>query len=133
MKVLYVAVFLFTVHTLGVCGQQETYPDVQKKLQQLSRAMETLRGSSIPPPTTAQPTPVVQHHKCDCKVNWTSVPMTSIGSSNLTQNGTFIYNIPSVIPSSAKEVLVLADVRLGDTGLRDCVQYIKIYTRESQK
>lgn len=131
MKTLHIAVFLFlTVHTLGVWGQQQACLEVQLELKQLSEAIETLCGSSTPPP---QPAPVVVQ-QCDCSspVNWTSVPRTSIGSSNLRHTGTITYNIPSVIPNSAKEVLVLASVDVGGSG-PDRSHYVKIYTRQDQR
>ena len=65
-------------------------------------------------------------------VTWTSVPMTSIGSSELHHTGTLAYDIPAVIPSSAKEVLVLATVHAGNAGPNDCIHYIKIYTQYNQ-
>ena len=108
---------------LEVVRQQETCPDVQEKLRQLSRAIESLCGSSTPPPTTAQPAPVVQQCDCSPAVNWTSVPRTHIGFSNLQHTGTLAYSFPSVIPSSAKEVLVLVDVRIGTSGPANCTIY----------
>ena len=136
MKILHIAVFLFTIHMLGVWGQQQASPDVQKKLIQLSGAIETLRGSSTPPPppTTTQPSPPVVQQPCDCSptVNWTSVPMTSIGSSNLREPGTLVYNIPSVIPSNAKEVLVLVSIDVGTSG-PNLLHYVKIYTQQKQR
>ena len=133
MKILIIAIFLLTIHTLGVCGQQQACLDVQQKFKGLSEAIETLCGSATPPPTTTQPAPVVQQCDCSHAVNWTSVTMTSIGSSNLRQTGTVAYDIPSVIPSNAKEVLVLADVQIGTSGPLDRTHYIKIYTEENQR
>ena len=133
MKILHIAVFLLlTVHTLGVWGQQQACLEVQLELKQLSEAIETLCGSSTPPPAP-QPTPMVVQ-QCDCSppVNWTSVRRTSIGSSSLRHTGTLTYNIPSVIPNSAKEVLVLASVRVGHSS-PDHSHYVKIYTRQNQR
>ena len=60
--------------------------------------------------------------------NWTSVPMTSIGSSNLQHAATFSYNIPDVIPSTAREVLVHAGFYTGHSN-NGPLQYLKIYTQ----
>ena len=59
--------------------------------------------------------------------------MTSIGSSNLRHTGTLAYDIPSVIPSSAKEVLVLASAFTGGSGPNSRFHYVKIYTEQDQK
>ena len=59
---------------------------------------------------------------------WTSVPMTNIGSSELQHAGTLAYDIPAVIPNSAREILVLATVHAGNAGPNDRIHYIKIYT-----
>ena len=64
-------------------------------------------------------------------VTWTSVPMTEIGSFDLQHTGTLAYDIPSVIPDGAWEVLVLATAHAGCAGPNDCVHYIKIYTQEN--
>ena len=143
MWTLRVAVFLLTtiattLQAIDIVDDSSSQQDtacleVQLKLKGLSEAVEALCGSSTPPPTTARPTPVVVQ-QCDCNpaVNWTSVPMTSIGSSNARQSGTFAYDIPSVIPSSAKEVLVLASVEVGGSG-PDSSHTVKIYTKENQR
>ena len=44
---------------------------------------------------------------------------------------TLAYDIPSIIPSSAKEVLVLVSVRVGQSGPTNRVQCIEIYTEEN--
>ena len=131
MWTLQVAAFLLTVSTLQACDK-DTCTDVQQKLQALSEAVQTLCGSSTPAPTT-QPAPVVQQCDRSPAVNWTSVPMTSIGSTNLQQTGTLAYDIPSVIPTSAREVLVLASVYVGRSGPSDRAHYAKIYTEQDQK
>ena len=113
-----VAALLLTISTLQASTQANTCPDVQQKLQALLEAVQALCGSSTPSTTTTQPAPVVQQCDCSPEVTWTSVTMTSIGSSNLQQTGTIAYDIPSVIPSSAKEVLVLADVKLMEVDLQ---------------
>ena len=136
MGILFAAVFLLTIHALGVSGQQQqSCPDVQQKLQALSEAVQSLCELSTPLPSTAQPTPVVLQQQCDCSpaVNWTSVPRTTIGTSNLRQAGTLAYDIPSVIPSSAKEVLVLTVVFVSSSGPSGHTHYVKIYTEQNQK
>ena len=65
-------------------------------------------------------------------VTWTSVPITRIGYSDFEQAGTIEYDIPAVIPSSAKEVLVLAAVHVGNSGPNGCINYVKIYTQSEQ-
>jgi hypothetical protein len=44
---------------------------------------------------------------------WTSVPKTKIGTSNLQHASTVSFSIPSVIPSTAREVLIHAGVFSG--------------------
>jgi hypothetical protein len=46
---------------------------------------------------------------------WTSVPKTNIGNSNLQHASTVSFTIPSVIPSTAREVLIHAGVFSGYT------------------
>ena len=133
MKILHIAIFLLTIHTLGVWGQQQSCPDVQQKLQALSEAVQTLCGSSTPLPTTTQPAPVVQQCDCSPEVTWTSVTMTRIAYTQLRHTGILAYDIPSAIPNSAKEVLVLVSVRVGSSGPRDRTHYVKIYTEQDQK
>ena len=131
MWTLLIMIFLLTVRA----GQpEEACIDVQQKLQGLAEAVQTLCGSSTPPsPSTTQP-PQVQE-QCDCShaVTWTSVPMTSIAYSNLRHTGTLAYDIPNVIPSSAKEVLILVTVRSGTSGPPGSQHYIKIYTQQSSQ
>ena len=61
---------------------------------------------------------------------WISVPKTTIGTSNLRNTGTLTFNIPSVIPTTASEVLVLITAEWGYSG-PDAASYVKIYTQES--
>ena len=132
MWTLQVTIFFLIVSTLQACDQ-DNCTDVQQNLQALSEAIQTLCGSSTPaPPITAQPAPVVQQCDCSPAVNWTSVPLTSIGSTNLRQSGTLAYDIPSVIPSSAKEVLVLVSAQAGHSAPNDGY-FIKIYTQQNQR
>ena len=60
---------------------------------------------------------------------WTSVPLTHIGGTNLRHPNTFSYVIPSVIPSTAKNVLVYAAMHCG-TANRDVGEHIKIFTQD---
>lgn len=74
------------------------------------------------------------HEQCwGSAVEWTSVPRTLIGSTQLRHIGTQAYDIPSVIPSSAKEVLVLADMQTGYSSPNDVIQYVKIYTQKNSR
>ena len=61
------------------------------------------------------------------------MPMSQIGTSRLGHTGTLAYDIPSVIPNSAKEVLVLASVRMGNTSPTNGLHYIKIYTQQNSQ
>ena len=133
MWIVQVAAFLVTISTLHASPLASTCNDVHQKLQVLSVAIQTLCNSSTP--STQPPPPPVVQQPCDCSptVNWTSVPMTTIGSSNLRHTGTLAYDIPSVIPSSAKEVLVLASTQVGGSGPNGFSHYIKIYTQQKQR
>ena len=50
----------------------------------------------------------------------------------MQHTGTVAYDIPSVIPNSAKEVLVLATASAGVSGPNDRTHYVKIYTEQDQ-
>ena len=58
--------------------------------------------------------------------------MTTIGTSTLQHTGTVAYDIPSVIPDSAKEVLVLASALAGISGPNERTHYVRIYTEQDQ-
>ena len=60
---------------------------------------------------------------------WTSVPMTGIGGTSMRHPGTLSSNtMPSVIPSTAKNVLVYVTIK---SGLASCSsQSIKIFTQD---
>ena len=60
---------------------------------------------------------------------WTSVPLTYIGGTNLRHPNTFSYVIPSVIPSTAKNVLVYAAIHCGHA-IPSVSQHIKIFTQD---
>ena len=72
------------------------------------------------------------HAQCGSR-EWTSVTRTKIGSTQFRNTGTEAFDIPSVIPSSAKEVLVLADMQTGYSGPNDVISYVKIYTKRSSR
>ena len=82
--------------------------------------MEALCGAGTATPPTVQPLP---------SVTWTSVPITSIGGTDLRTTSTFSYTIPNVIPSTAKEVLIYATLHSG-TALSGVSQHVKIFTQE---
>ena len=84
-------------------------------------------------PVTVSETPLVQQQQCECGrvVNWTSVSMTEIRHSTLQHTGKLAYDIPSIILSSATEVLILVNVHVGQSGHTNRVQCIKIYTEEN--
>ena len=97
-----------------VCVSQQqkdegTCSDVQLKLEDLSKAVLAMCESL----------PLV--------VTWTSVPMTLVGFSDLHHSGIMPFDIPSVIPSSAREVLLLASADVGNSAPLE-TQYLKIYT-----
>ena len=78
--------------------------------------------------TTSPPTmPTPQQYYSP--FNWTSVPITQIGTSNHQHAGTLSFTIPSVIPSSAREVLVYAGVHSGGSNLRGPKKSIKVFTQ----
>ena len=131
MRMLLVATLLLATSILQASSQEDTCSDVQQKLQALTESVQTLCGSSTPQPTTS-PTPVMQQCDCSPTITWTSVPMTTIGSSTLQHTGTVAYDIPSVIPDSAKEVLMLASALAGISGPNERTHYVRIYTEQDQ-
>ena len=136
MWLLKITFQLYLLATICAGQQEEACVDVQRKLQVLAEAVQTLCGSSTPPPlppSTAQPPQVQQQCDCSQSVTWTSVPMTGIAFSQSRHTGTLAYDIPDVIPDSAKEVLVLAGVIVGRSGPEDLVQYVKIYTQQNNQ
>ena len=120
------------VHT-STQQQPAACSNVQQPLQELTKAVQSLCSSTTATPVTVNEPPVVQQCDCGHVVNWTSVSMTEIGRSNLQHTGTLAYNIPSIIPNSANEVLILVCARVGYTGPSDRVHYIKIYTEENSQ
>ena len=108
-------IVFFLLSIVCVSQQQKdegTCSDVQLKLEDLSKSVLTMCESL----------PLV--------VTWTSVPMTTIVISNLQDTGTKSYDIPSVIPSSAREVLLLASAEVGYSEPKGQSHYIKIYTQQ---
>ena len=96
------------------------------KVNALKMALEGVCTEDHPTTTlTEQPTTEPQ---CSCPINWTSVPFTEIGTTNLKQASTLSFTIPSVVPSSAKEILIHAGFSTG-TSNNGPLQYIKIFTQ----
>lgn len=127
---------LLTIFVHAACEQQQqACTNVQRQLQELTEAVQALCSSATIPPVTATEPPTVVQQQCDCSrvVNWTSVSMIMIGYSTLQHTGTLAYDIPSIIPSSAKEVLIFVNLRIGDSGPSNRVHYIKIYTEENSQ
>ncbi len=60
---------------------------------------------------------------------WTSVPITSIGSTNLRHPNTFSFVIPNVIPSTAKNVLIYTAMQCGNANVGTWV-YLKVFTQD---
>ncbi len=63
------------------------------------------------------------------RATWTSVPITSIGSSNLRHPNTFSFVIPNVIPSTAKNVLIYAVMSCGHANVANTL-HLKIFTQD---
>ncbi len=94
---------------------------IQGKLQELKSSVDSLCGevnASLPP------TPI--------RNTWTSVPKTNVAFNNLHQAATFSYIIPSVIPSDANNILILAFSGLGPpkNGLTIAEGDIIIFTQD---
>ncbi len=60
---------------------------------------------------------------------WTSVPITSIGGTDLRHPNTFSFVIPSVIPSTAKNVLIYALMHCGSAN-RGTELHLKVFTQD---
>ncbi len=88
-------------------------------MNELSALLDGMCGTSTPPPSVQQ---------SNCRFNWTSVPLTSIGTSNLRHASTMSFTIPNVIPSSANEVLIHAGVFSGGSN-RGPYHDLKIFTQ----
>ena len=93
-----------------------------EKVNALKMALEevcTENSSTIPPTTELQ---------CSCPVNWTSVPFVHIGTTNLKHAATLSFTIPSIVPSSAREILIHAGFSTGSSN-NGPQQFIKIFTQ----
>ena len=101
--------------------------ELMEKVNALKMALEGVCTEDLPTtlPTTEQPT---IEPLCSCPINWTSVPFTEIGTTNLKHAATLSFNIPSVVPSSATEVLIHAGFYTGSSN-NGPLQYIKIFTQ----
>ncbi len=62
---------------------------------------------------------------------WTSVTLTSIGSTNLRHPNTFSFVIPNVIPSTAKNVLIYTAMQCGHANVGTWV-YLKVFTQDGR-
>ena len=111
--------------------QQPACSNVQQQLQELTKAVQALCSSANATSVTVNE----QEQQCECGrvANWTSILMTEIGRSNLRHTGTLAYDVPSIIPNSAKEILVLVSLRVGQSSPDNRVHYIKIYTEENSQ
>ncbi len=95
---------------LGSCS------NVQEKLNGLKEAVEALcEGTSVAIPTVRN--------------TWTFVPITSIGSTNLRHPNTFSFVILSVIPSTAKNVLIYVFVGCGQANVGTTL-HLKVFTQD---
>ncbi len=94
---------------------------IQGKLQELKSSVDSLCGEVN---ASLTPTPI--------RNTWTSVPKTNVAFNNLHQAATFFYIIPSVIPSDAKNILILALSGLGPpkNGLITTGEDIIIFTQD---
>ena len=116
---------MLTPHYCVINFAEPDLSDLQNQINKLRTALDQLCGinqTSI----TAQPPP-----SWHSPYNWTSVPKTHIGSSDLRDAATFSYPIPDSIPSSALEVLVYAGLHSGSTN--EVSNDFKIYTQIGDK
>ena len=68
---------------------------------------------------------------CDAQYPWVSVQLTKIGNSNLKQAEKFAYDIPSVIPNTAREVFILVGAYQGNFSIQGAPpDFLKIYTQQ---
>ena len=65
---------------------------------------------------------------CSCQSTWTSIPATSIGTSDLQHASTMTFTIPDLIPHYANEVLIHAGVFSGRSN-RGPYHDLKIFTQ----
>ena len=82
-----------------------------------AKEYEDTCNSSVLPLTTAQ------HY------SWVPVPKTWIGAAYLDDVGTVTFTIPSVIPSTAREVLIYAGAYTGYIYPVNLISDLKIFTQ----
>ena len=92
---------------------------MMEKMNALKTALDGVCSDSIPTSTVQQ---------LSYPVTWISIPFTQIGTTNLKHAATLSFTIPSVVPSSAKEILIHAGFSTG-TSNNGPLQYIKIFTQ----
>ena len=96
--------------------------DLMEKVNALKKTLEEVCTEN--PPTT----PTTTELQCSCSVNWTSVPFAQIGTTNLKHAATLSFTIPSIVPSSAREVLIHTAFSTGSSN-NGPQQFIKIFTQ----
>lgn len=93
------------------------------KVDELRSEIAGLCSTAATSPPTSPPTlPPYSPYK------WISVTKTQFGHSNLRHSGTLSYNIPNVIPSGAREVLIHVAVFTGISN-PERLQDLKIFTQ----
>ena len=90
---------------------------IQFHMKELTTAFNSLCNSI----TSPKPNPV----------EWNSVPLTQIGTINLKTTVTQSFPIPSIIPDSAREVLVYVYIATGHNG--NAFTHVKIFTEKSHE
>ena len=70
------------------------------------------------------------HCNCSYPVNWTSVSTTSFVNAGFQEASIRAFTIPSVIPSTAREVLLYVVIQVGSTGPHFGWDYVQLYTQE---
>ncbi len=100
---------------LTLCISSASCSNVREKLCVLKDAVEELCSGSSVTITTIHNT-------------WTSVPMTTIGSTNLRHPNTFSFVIPNVISSTAKNVLIYATMLCGCKPAYSL--HLKVFTKD---
>ena len=63
---------------------------------------------------------------------WTSVTLTEIGHNDLETPGNYSFEIPSIIPSTASNVLVYLGIRFGGA-ITGVSQNFKIFTQDETR
>ena len=106
MRGLHAVMFLLIVHTSAVL------------LVTAVRSTQSVK--EYPPPSC----------NCSYPVNWTSVYTNFFVNVGFQEASTRAFHIPSVIPSTAREVLVYAVVQVGKTGPHFVWDFVQLYTQE---